>query len=215
MTGRKGALSEIVINATDSLHSSRWFGKTLTNLQEDIKLSDDEGKYEPGTLEIISPPTALQSTKPALVTFRRVTNKYLDASNGQFLRYSDRKTRSVPEKHVIFLLHASEVDKSVGQGTLLQQIQDIKSCIGCPLQTTQESDWQFILLVQGLSAYARSEKRVQDDSNSRSCSYADIDQTLTELVVLERVFLIRSESGAETQRWLFELSIDIAYKPYK
>lgn len=223
VASRKSTLHEMVIAATPGAQSSRYFGPAINGLTEDIKLADDEAKgYHPGSLEIGSPaPDALNAIdrKLSLVTYRRETNKYLDSQTRQFRRYEDGQVHSTLDKHVIYLLHASELDKIVGtDGTdaMSQRVQDIKRAVGCPLVASEDPEWKFIVLVQGMAAYQRAEgKRDESGIAGRLCNYATLDEVLMDLTVVDRVLLIRSESRNETQRWLFEMSIDVAYRPYK
>lgn len=210
LLGRKAALSEIVILASEGCAKHKSFKAALDGLTEDIQLHDHEGKYQPGHLSVVPSPEGI-SADMAIITYQRVSNKYLDPTTGLFKRYSDGQAHTTSDKHALLLLHASELDELVGEGTLHSCIQDVKRAVGCPISATRDPDWKFMLIVQGLSAYARSEKQ----ESRRKSTYAGLDEALTNLSVLERVFLIRSESSKETQRWLFELSIDIAYKPYK
>lgn len=218
LVGRKAALSEMVITATDACQRNRYFKGVFEGLQDDIHLSEDEGKYQPGRLQFQPPPAGVPSDA-AMITYERASNKYLDPTTSQFKRYADGQVHSTPDKHVVYLLHASDLDSLVGRDALRDRIHDLKRAVGCPIHSKHDPEWKFIMVVQGLAAYARSQKSEASSSagsgGRRLCSYAQLDETLTRLTVLERVFLIRSESAKDTQRWLFELSIDVAYRPYK
>jgi hypothetical protein len=196
VNAKKDVMHEIVVAFSANIKRDVYFAQVLEPLS-DLLRGDEDTKPSRYVL-------AVAGTNGAkIVRWERFTHRYFDEVSQQWIRYTDGRLRRYYETFAALLMTAAEFDEVYRGDRLLQTIAQVRRDVGL-----DDKAHQFFILVDGLDGWSKSRPR-------GGSTVEQMEQNVYRVSLAQTIGIIPTSGPDDVARWLHELSMEIAYRPYK